>query len=159
MIISESNLILLLCLMPLLTSLLVILLIIFTTLEAKIVRQKKETTSSDLRVKTEVDEKHHLDQECFRRDSLSASSISSEASSVFRHRMNSQEAVEKMLHMLADPTTSRRNSYQEAISMFSGKGAKLRLCEGSRRTSWPTLDDSEKHVPRRQKSKSLSVIM
>ena len=72
--------------------------------------------------------------------------------------MNSQEAVEQMLHMLADPTTSRRNSYQEAISMFNGEDAKLQLSEGSRRISWPTLVDSQKVIPLRQKSQSLGFI-
>merc|ERR1711936_188468 len=91
---------------------LVILLLIFTTLQANIVRQKRGTgkkqSSNDLKEKIEVDEQYNLNEESFRRDSLSASSVSSETSSVFRRRMNSQEAVEKMLHMLADPTTSRR---------------------------------------------------
>ena len=162
MVISESNLNLILYLIPLITFVLVILLLLFTILEANIVRQKQGTgnrsTANDLKEKTEFDGLHYLDQECFRRDSLSASSISSETSSVFRRRLNSQEAVEKMLHMLADPTTSRRNSYKEAISMFNGEDAKLQLSDGPRRVSWPTMVEPRKVIPLRQKSQSLSVI-
>ena len=86
-----------------------------------------------LKLETELEEKYvrlpeeYLDQENSRRSSQSVSSeLSTSFSSVSKfclERMNSQEAAKKLLHMLANPYTVRRNSYEEAISMFTGQEA------------------------------------
>ena len=181
MVISESNLVLFLPLMLIFSFFLVLLLFIFTFFEAKRVKNKQDTRNIETcdpelkeKLKTELDEKYssmpaeylelNLDLECYRRGSLSlSSSSSSSTSSTGRPRLNSQEAVEKMLHMLAHPEADRRSSYEEAISMFQGEAAKpnLRQRRGSRRLSWPRLEleDTKNVVIQRQHSRSLDVII
>ena len=87
-------------------------------------RQKLET---ELEAKYLKVPEEYLDQEIIRRSSLSLSSKSftsfSSTSVVCLKRMNSQEAAEKLLHMLANPDYARTDSYEEAISMFTGEKA------------------------------------
>ena len=182
MVISETSIVIFLPLMLFSAFLLVTLLLIFTFLEARRVKSKAEAATGNLRscdpeikekLLTELDEKYSsmpaeyleldLDIDCYRRSSVSMSSSSSSTSSQGRPRLNSQEAVEKMLHMLANPEADRRSSYEEAISMFTGEEARpqLRQRRGSRRLSWPRLglEDTNKVVIKRQQSRSLDIII